>query len=160
MLCRPYGAYHNPSLLRGLTPPPMLCRPKGLCHVSAHLPPFSGRAGEELILHSSLFTLHSYGVNTPAYAVSPLRLRGLTPPPMLYRPYGANHNSTLYTLHGAYAPRLCSIAPTGLIITLHSYGGLRTPPMLCRPYGANHNSTLYTLHSKLIILHSSLFTLN
>ena len=25
--------------------------------------------------------------------------RGLTPPPILYRPYGANHNSTLYTLH-------------------------------------------------------------
>ncbi len=35
------------------------------------------------------------GLTHPAYVLSPLRLRGLTPPPMLCRPYGANHNSTL-----------------------------------------------------------------
>ena len=45
--------------------------------------------------------------------------RGLIPPPMLYRPYRANHDSAFY-------------------IT-----GVPPPPMLCRPYRANHYTTFY-----------------
>ena len=56
MLYRPYGAtsftvhYHG-----GLRTPPMLCRPYGANHGANH--------------NSTLYT----GVDTPAYAVSPLR---------------------------------------------------------------------------------------
>ena len=135
------------TLHGGLRTPPMLCRPYGANHGANH--------------NSTLYT----GVDTPAYAVSPLTGLIIT------------LHSTLYT--GAYAPRLCCVAPTGLItgliITLHSTRGLTPPPMLYRPYGANHganhNSTLYTgvdtpayavspLTGLIITLHSTLYTLH
>ena len=65
-----------------------------------------------------------------------LHYGGLRTPPMLCRPYGANHganhNSTLYTGGDTSAYAVSPL--TGLIITLHS--------------------TLYTLH----FIDSSLFT--
>ena len=59
---------------------------------------------------------------------------GVTPPPMLCRPYGADI-SGLTSFTGAYAPRLCCVAPMGLMITLLLTRGLTPPPMLCRPKG-------------------------
>ena len=60
-----------------------------------------------------------------------LHYGGLRTPPILCRPYGANHNSTLYT--GVDTPAYTVSPLTGLIITLHS--------------------TLYTLDFKFFTLH-------
>ena len=54
MLCRPYGAYVSGlPLSRGFTPPPMLCRPKGLMPLqskpSFNLQQIAGQARNECL---------------------------------------------------------------------------------------------------------------